>query len=125
MRTLSRNTQPLYYATFVGKTEITDEYGKGTGQYQITYSAPVEAKWNVGFVESDAEVEMFGIKATSTLKIVASRRNFPLDDASILWYGKEPQTPYNATAPQNNYVVAGIRPSLNGVVFYAKKVATA
>ena len=122
MRTLSRNKQPIYCATFISKTEVLDEYGNPTGQFSITYSAPVKAMWNVGFVESDAEVEMFGINATDTLRIVAPKQGFPLDTASILWFGKEPESPYVATSPKHNYVVAGIRPSLNELVFYARRV---
>ena len=122
MQTLNRNKQPLYYATFVSKAEALDEYGNPTGDYAITYSTPVQAMWNVSFVESDAEVEMFGIAASSTLRIVAPKDGFPLDEASILWFGKEPETPYNATSPKHNYAVAGIRPSLNELVFYAKRV---
>lgn len=122
MRTLNRNRQDLYYATFVSKTEVLDEYGNATGQYQITYSAPATTAWNVSFVESDAEVEMFGIQSKDTLRIVAPKQSFPLDEASILWYGITPETPYVATAPKHNYAIAGIRPSLNELVFYAKRV---
>jgi hypothetical protein len=65
---------------------------------------------------------MFGIKASSTLRIVAPKDGFPLDEASILWYGKEPKTPYDPTNTEHNYAIAGIRPSLNELVFYARKV---
>lgn len=122
MRSLNRNKQPIYYATFVSKEEILDEYGNPTGQYKLTYTAPQRANWNVGFVESDAEVEMFGISAMSTLRIVAPKKGFPLNETSILWFGKEPPSPYNPTNPKHNYVVAGMRPSLNEMVFYARKV---
>lgn len=122
MRTLNRNRQLVYYATFVSKSEVKDEYGNHTGAWQITYSSPIKAMWNVSYVKSDAEVEMFGISAMSTIRIVAPKDGFSLDEASILWYGKEPVTPYDATKPLHNYALAGIRPSLNNVVFYAKKV---
>lgn len=122
MRLLERNKQCIYYALYEGKEPLTDEYGNPTGEYEITYSFPVKVAWNVGFVESDAEVEMFGITASSTLRIVAPKDGFPLDEASILWYGKEPKTPYDPTNPEHNYAVAGKRPSLNELVFYARKV---
>ncbi len=122
MRLCNRNRQPLWYATFISKTEAKDEYGNSTGGWRLTYSAPEKAMWNVSFVKSDAEVEMFGISAISTLRIVAPKDGFPLDTASIIWYGKEPETPYDATAPKHNYAIAGIRPSLNELVFYAKRV---
>lgn len=122
MRLLHKNKQPIYYAKFIGKTEIKDEYGNSTGSWRLTYSAPVKAMWNVSFVKSDAEVEMFGISAMSTLRIVAPKDGFLLDTASIIWYGKEPEFPFDSTNPKHNYVIAGIRPSLNEVVFYAKRV---
>lgn len=122
MRSLNRNKQPIYYATFVSKEEAKDDYGNGTGTWIITYSTPQKVMWNVGFVESDAEVEMFGISAMSTLRIVAPKKGFPLNETSILWFGKEPPSPYNPTNPKHNYVVAGMRPSLNEMVFYARKV---
>lgn len=122
MRTLNRNKQQLYYATYVSKTEIEDEYGNGTGAYQITYSAPVAANWNVRGVESDAEVEMFGILAKDTVRIVCEKP-LPIDSASIIWFGNTPATPYVATAPGHNYRIAGIPPTLNDAVFYAVRIS--
>lgn len=122
MRLCNRNRQPLWYATFISKAEAKDEYGNSTGSFKLTYSTPKKAMWNVSFVKSDAEVEMFGISAISTLRIVAPKDGFPLDTASIIWYGKEPESPYDATSPKHNYAIAGIRPSLNELVFYAKRV---
>jgi hypothetical protein len=121
MRVLNRNRQPLYYATYVSKTEITDEYGNGTGQFQITYSTPVAANWNVRGVESDAEVEMFGIQAINTIRVVAEKP-LPIDEASIIWFGIDVPDPYNPVAPGHNYRIAGIPPTLNDAVFYAVKV---
>jgi len=43
MRFSERNRQPVWYSTFVSKTEIVDEYENATGEYKITYSAPVKA----------------------------------------------------------------------------------
>lgn len=122
MRLLNRNTQLIYYATIVSKEEIKDEYSNATGQYQITYSAPVKTMWNVSYIDSDVEVEMFGIAATNMLRIVAPKDGFVLDEASILWYGKTPDLIYDATNPKHNYVIVGIRPSLNQVMIYAKRV---
>jgi hypothetical protein len=121
MRTLNRNKQPLHYATYVSKTAIKDEYGNETGESQITYSAPVAANWNVRAVESDAEVEMFGIQAINTIRVVAEKP-LPIDEASIIWFGTGVPDPYNPVAPGHNYRIAGIPPTLNDAVFYAVKV---
>jgi hypothetical protein len=124
MRILNRNKQPIHYATFASKEEILDEYGNPTGQYKLTYTTPQRASWNVGFVESDAEVEMFGIAASSTLRIVAPKDGFPLDETSILWFGITPEIKQDGTTDTaHNYRVVGIRPSLNTVKFYAQKVS--
>lgn len=122
MRTLNRNTQPIYFATIANTEEIKDGYGNATGQYQIAYSTPIKAMWNVSYIDSDVEVEMFGIAATNMLRIVAPKDGFVLDEASILWYGKTPDSIYDATNPKHNYVIVGIRPSLNQVTIYAKRV---
>ena len=124
MRTLNRNKQPIYYATFVSKTEIVDEYENATGEYKITYSAPVKAAWNVSVVESEADIAMFGVQALDSVVGVASRNGFPLDETSILWYGITPEIKQDGTTDTaHNYRVVGIRPSLNTVKFYAQKVS--
>ena len=124
MRTLNRNQQPIYYATFVSKTEIVDEYENATGEYKITYSAPVKAAWNVSVVESEADIAMFGVQALDAIVGVASRNGFPLDETSILWYGITPTIKEDGTTDTaHNYRVVGIRPSLNTVKFYAQKVS--
>ena len=124
MRTLNRNAQPIYYATFVSKTEIVDEYENATGEYKITYSAPVKAAWNVSVVESEADIAMFGVQAIDTIVGVAGRAGFPLDETSILWYGITPEIKQDGTTDTaHNYRVVGIRPSLNTVKFYAQKVS--
>lgn len=115
MRQLQRNKQPLWWANYASKTENKDEYDNPDGTYTIIYTEPQKSKWNIGYVDSEAEVQAFGIQSVDTLRIVAEKKNFPLTTESILWYGVEPTAPHN-------YVVAGIRPSLNELVFYARKV---
>lgn len=123
MRLSERNKQPIHYATYSSKTEILDEYDNPTGAYTVTYSNPVSANWNVGYVESEAEVQAFGIQAVDTIVVVAEKDGFPLDESSILWYGITPTLEENGTTKTpHNYRIAGIRPSLNTVKFYAQKV---
>lgn len=121
MRTLNRNKQPIYYATFVSKTEATDEYGNPTGQFIVTYSAPIKTAWNARGVDSDADVQMFGIQAKDAIRVVAEKP-LPIDAASIIWFGIEPPTPYVPTQPKHNFTIAGIPPTLNDGIFYAKRV---
>jgi hypothetical protein len=123
MRFSERNKQPVWYSTFVSKTEIVDEYGNSTGEYEITYTAPAKTAWNVNVVESEADVAMFGVQAMDTIVGVAPRNGFPLDETSILWYGITPTIKEDGTTDTaHNYRVVGIRPSLNTVKFYAQRV---
>lgn len=123
MRLSDRNKQTMYYATYSSKTEIIDSNGNKTGQFRITYSSPVQVNWNVHGVDTDAEVEMFGILARDTIRVVCEKP-IPIDETSIIWFDKVPDTPYVATAPGNNYRVSGILPTLNDAVFYATRIKT-
>lgn len=115
MRTLRKNRQLLYYAVFASKTEILDEYSNPTGTYTITYTDPIAAEWNISTVDSDAEVELFGIAAFETIRIVPDKLPDGFDAASIIWYGVETTEPHN-------YAIAGIRKTLNTVTIYARRV---
>ena len=123
MRFSERNRQPVWYSTFVSKTEIVDEYENTTGEYKITYSAPVKAAWNVSVVESEADIAMFGVQAIDTIVGVGGRAGFPLDETSILWYGITPEIKQDGTTDTAfNYRVVGIRRTLNELRFYAQKI---
>lgn len=124
MRTLSRNTQPIWYANYSGKTELTDEYDNSLGEYEITYTAPTKTAWNVAYIESEADVQMFGVQASDTVVIVADKAGFTLTPESILWWGVTPTIKEDGTTDTaHNYRVVGIRPSLNTVKVYAQKVS--
>jgi len=124
MRTLKKNTQPIWYANYSGKTELTDEYGNSIGEYEITYTAPTKTAWNVAYIESEADVQMFGVQASDTVVIVAPKVGFTLTPESILWWGVTPTIKEDGTTDTaHNYRVVGIRPSLNAVKVYAQKVS--
>lgn len=124
MRMSERNKQPIWYANYSGKTELTDEYGNSLGEYEITYTAPTKTAWNVAYIESEADVQMFGVQANDTVVIVADKAGFTLTPESILWWGVTPIIKEDGTTDTpHNYRVVGIRPSLNTVKFYAQKVS--
>jgi len=121
MRVLLKNAQPLFIATYKDKEKIIDDYGNETGEHKITYNPPVKVKWNVSFVDSDAEVAMFGIDSRNVIRVVSDRM---VDETSIIWFGKKPSSPFVDYAPNHNYRIIGVRPSLNHVIFYAQKINT-
>ena len=80
MRTLSRNKQAVYYATY-GKTEdTTDEYGNIIGA-KTTYSEVRRFMANVSPAKGDAELQQFGINEDYTRTIVTTEKKSqkPLD----------------------------------------------
>jgi len=122
LRRLQRNRQPIWYSNYASTTTLYDEYGNENGT-KVNYTNPVKADWNVGTVDSDAEAQMFGVKAVDTIKVIADKSGFPLSEASILWWGVTPIIKTDgSTDTKHNYAMAGIRPSLNELVFYATKV---
>lgn len=113
LQTARVNKQPLHYATYTERTEVEDEYGNLS--WQITYTDPIAAEWNISTVDSDAEVELFGISAFEVIRIVPDKLPDGFDAASIIWYGVETTEPHN-------YAIAGIRKTLNTVTIYARRV---
>ena len=123
MRLMTRNKQPIWYANYSSTSIVYDEYGNESGA-EIGYSAPVKAYWNVSVVDSDAEVQMFGVSAVDMISVVAEKSGFPLTETSVLWFGVEPALKTDgSTDTAFNYRVIGIRPSLNELRFYAQKVS--
>jgi hypothetical protein len=113
MRTCRANRQPLHYATYTERTEVEDEYGNLN--WNVDYTDPIAAEWNISTVDSDAEVELFGINAFEVIRIVPDALPDGFDEAAIIWHGVEPTEPHN-------YAIAGIRKTLNTVTIYARKV---
>lgn len=123
MRLMQRNKQPIWYANYESKEEIIDEYGNSTGSYEIKYTKPKRAMWNVGVIDSDTEVEMYGLNAQDVIRIVADKKNFPLNETSVIWYGVTPTLKDDGvTYTPYNYNKIVIRSTLNTVTVYAQRV---
>ena len=115
MRSCKKNKQTVWYANYKSHKERYDEMGNATGEYDIEYTKPIKAKWNIEMVMSDSEVAMFGVDAINTIAIIAMRNEIPLSDTSILWYGVDPSQDYN-------YRVVSVSPTLNTTKAYAERV---
>ena len=125
MNCLARNKTTIYYATVSEKTELTDEYGNKTGQYELTYSAPVEWAANIRWDSGAVQLDGFGLNQSGTRRIVTCDVNVPITDSTILWIGITPivneQT--GVVSPKHNYVVAGApERSLNQLAILVQEV---
>lgn len=118
MRCMVRNKQKFYYASYIGETEIIDEYGNSTGEYAVSYSDPIECFGNVSAAQGEMQSRQFGESESYDKVIVLDDRNAPIDEHSILWVDTLPQ---DATTP-HDYVVKKCARSLNGVSIAIRKV---
>ncbi len=104
MRCMVRNKSKFYYASYIGETEIIDEYGNATGEYEIEYSNPIEAFGNVSAAQGEMQSRQFGESESYDKVIVLDDRNAPIDEHSILWVDTLPH-PQEVSTQDTNLIV--------------------
>lgn len=121
MKCLERNKKDFYYALFLSKEDILDEYGNKTGEYKIIYDIPVHIKANISNASGRAQADQFGTAITYDRVIVVDDINCPIDEYSVLCIDKQP------TYDENNnlvfdYIVKKRAESLNSISYAIAKV---
>lgn len=119
MRVQEKNKQPIYYALYQGLTEIIDSDGLSTGEYENSYTTPVQIKLNVSANKGEAKDEMFGTDLNYSKKIV-SAVDLGWDENTILWIGKTAGS--GSTITPHNFVVVAVAKSINSVTYAIKGV---
>ena len=123
MRGMVRNKSKFYYASYIGKTELLDEYGNLTGEYTISYSDPIKFFGNISAAQGEMQSRQFGETESYDKVIVLDDRNAPIDEHSILWVDTLPHLTDNGTTETpHDYIVKRVARSLNGVSIAIKKV---
>ena len=123
MRCMVRNKSKFYYASYIGETEIIDEYGNGTGEYKISYGNPVKKFGNVSAAQGEMLSRQFGESVIYDKVIVLDDINAPIDEHSILWVDNLPHLNEDgSTETPHDYTVKGIAKSLNGISIAIRKV---
>ena len=123
MRCLVRNKSKFYYASYIGETEIIDEYGNATGEYKVSYSEPKQTLGNVSAAQGEMQSRQFGESESYDKVIVLGDRNVPIDEHSILWVDTLPHLNEDgSTNTPHDYVVKQVARSLNGVSIAISKV---
>lgn len=135
MRTLKRNKQKMYYATYVAGGEpiykldaddnpiisYVDDDGKIyyeiLGETQPHYSEPFEFSGNIAMSGSgEAEVTEFGLNlADYNAVLVVERNSLPIDEKTLIWYESAPSIDDEGFAIEDSadYRVVKVSPSLN------------
>ena len=124
MRCMVRNKSKLYYASYLGKTEIIDEYGNATGEYEVSFSNPIKIFGNVSAAQGEMESRQFGESESYDKVIVLDDRDAPVNEHSILWVDTLPHLNEDgSTGTPHDYVVKRVAKSLNGVSLAIRKVS--
>ena len=123
MRGMIRNKSKFYYASYIGETEIIDEYGNATGEYKISYSNPIKCSGNISAARGEVQSQQFGESESYDKVIVLDDRNASIDEHSILWVDTLPQLNEDGTTDTpHDYIVKMVGKSLNGVSIAIRKV---
>ena len=123
MRCMARNKSKFYYASYIGKTEMVDEYGNLTGEYEVAYGDPIECKANISAAQGEMQNQWFGESESYDKVIVLDDVNAPINEYSILWVDTLPTlTEDGKTSTPYDYIVSKVARSLNGVSLAIRKV---
>ena len=123
MRCMARNKSKFYYASYIGETEIIDDSGFNSGEYEITYSNPIKSTGNISAAQGEMQSRQFGESERYDKVIVLDDRNVSIDEHSILWVDTLPHlNDDGTTATPHDYVVKKVARSLNGVSIAIRKV---
>lgn len=131
MRCMVRNKSYFYYALYDGQTELEDEYGNATGQYDISYADPVKMLGNVSAAQGEIQSRQFGDSETYDKVIVLDNPSTPIDEYSILWVDTVPELTEDGhlaldekgeVKTPHDYIVKKVASSLNSVAIAISKV---
>lgn len=110
MRDLNRNKRTLYYAPYLGETDILDNNGNLTGESEPTYGDIKTLRVNISASAGTEATEAFGGFNNYTRTITVSDTSCPLDEDSIVWLGVDITGPHN-------YIVTRKADSKNGLLY--------
>ena len=124
MRTLTRNKIRIYYANYLDKIPIKDEYGNLTGEYKVIYGNPVALMANVSAARGESTTRQFGDDVRYDRIIVLDDPTFPIAETSILWIDTPPAIAEDgSTDTPHDYIVKQVAPSLNSVSIAVSSVS--
>ena len=123
MRCMVRNQSKFYYALYIGKNELTDEYGNAMGEYEISHGKPIKALGNVSSARGETQSRQFGESESYDKVIVLDNPNTSINEYSILWVDTLPLLNEDgSTNTPHDYIVKKVARSLNSVSIAISKV---
>lgn len=123
MRTMTRNRQVFYSASFVSSSMGTDGDGNYT-EMQNTYTDPVERTGVFTPANGAANDQLFGMNEIYDKVITLNQGEDYLTVGSVLWVDTMPDIDKQGkTTTPYDYVVVKVAPSLNFISVAIRKVA--
>lgn len=123
MRTLRRNTRPVWYANFDRLEPTYDEYGNETG-YNSVLSEPVQMYVNVSPARGEATARQFG-EDLGYDKVLVFSGESPVAETSVFWIDNLVDGGIPEVEGENiphDYIVRKVATSLNSTSLAVQKV---
>ena len=116
MRCNQRSKRTIYYALYMGVSDLTDTEGYLTGEQAATYGDITKARMNISGGRGKAEIELFGTDNPFTRTAVTDDLETPFDTNTIWWFDTDPLT------EEHNYRCTGVARTINQVVIALAEV---
>lgn len=118
MRTVKRNKRPVAFAFYEGVTELLDDDGNLTGEYEVSYTEPVKTLMNVSGGRGQADIALFGLTQTFARTATTEDLTTPFNTETVMWVETDPDTePFD-------YRVVAVSRTINQVVLALAEVET-
>lgn len=123
MRCLQRNKVDFYYALFVKKEPILDEYGNETGEFEVIHGKPQKYSANISSAKGVTYVREFGDEVSYD-KVIALDNDAPkFDEETIFWVDTLPVLDTNGeTVTPHDYIAKKVATGLDSVLIAISKV---
>lgn len=118
-----RNKTSFKYLTYKDKSELKDSNNYSTGEYVITYNAPITYKAPISANKGEDYMSMFGVAQDYDKVITIDDPTINIDENTMIFIDKEPiYDTETETLLNKDYIVSKISISLNVLVVLVKKV---
>lgn len=139
MRSLKKNKQKLYYATYSDEIPVYERDEDGNIKYievdgkqepvpigtMAGYNKPVVFYANIATSGGDSEVKEYGVNSTDyEAVLVTTDKSLPITELSRIWHTSAPQRKNDGTVDGDSadYEVLKVKPSLNELKYLLRQL---
>lgn len=139
MRSLKKNKQKLYYATYSDEITVYETDDDGNIKYievdgkqepipigtMAGYNEPVVFYANIATSGGDSEVKEYGVNSTDyEAVLVTTDKSLPITELSRIWHTSAPQRMNDGTVDGDSadYEVLKVKPSLNELKYLLRQL---